>query len=158
MYGVPLDAPAGYAEFLALSHPDDRERLQALVAEGVQTRRSMEYQWRIVRADGEIRHIQGRNAVIVDAAGQAVRMAGTSLDITDRKRADENQRTLLLEVQKAVAEVKTLEGILPICASCKRIRGENGGWEAVEVFVRDHTNAEFSHGLCPDCAARDWGT
>jgi len=158
MYGVPPDAPAGYAEFLALSHPDDRERLQALVAEGVRTRRSIDYEWRIVRADGEVRHIQGRNVVIVDAAGQAIRMAGTSLDITNRKRADENQRTLLLELQKAVAEVKTLEGILPICASCKRIRGENGGWEAVEVFVRDHTNAEFSHGLCPDCAARDWGT
>jgi HAMP domain-containing protein len=58
---------------------------------------------------------------------------------------------------KAQAEVKVLEGILPICASCKRIKGEDGGWEAVESYVRDRTNAEFSHGLCPDCAARDWG-
>jgi methyl-accepting chemotaxis protein len=57
----------------------------------------------------------------------------------------------------SVAEVKVLRGILPICASCKRIRTDGGQWQAVESYVRDHTNAEFSHGLCPDCARRDWG-
>lgn len=78
--------------------------------------------------------------------------------LRDRLRAEENQRTLLRELQASVAEVKVLKGILPICASCKRIRGDGGKWEQVESYVRHHTNAEFSHGLCPDCAARDWGT
>ena len=55
------------------------------------------------------------------------------------------------------AEVKVLEGILPICASCKRIRTDGGQWQAVESYLRDHSAAEFSHGLCPDCALRDWG-
>src|SRR5467141_5443523 len=77
--------------------------------------------------------------------------------LVDRHRADQNQRTLVRELQAAVAEVRTLQGILPICASCKRIKNEAGGWEAVESFVRERTDAEFSHGLCPDCAARDWG-
>jgi HAMP domain-containing protein len=58
---------------------------------------------------------------------------------------------------EARAEVKVLEGILPICASCKRIRTDGGAWQPVESFVRDHSEAEFSHGVCPDCAARDWG-
>ena len=66
-------------------------------------------------------------------------------------------RTLYRELQTSVAEVKVLHGILPICATCKRIKNEAGGWEAVESFVRERTDAEFSHGLCPDCAARDWG-
>ena len=101
--------------------------------------------------------MQARNVVITDVTGQAIRMAGTSLDITDRKLAEENQRTLLRELQQAVAEVRTLRGILPICASCKRIRGDDGEWEAVESYVREHSNAEFSHGLCPDCAQRTWG-
>ena len=70
---------------------------------------------------------------------------------TEALREREHQ---LAEVE---AEVKVLEGILPICASCKRIRNDGGEWEAVESYVRDHTNAEFSHGLCPDCAKRDWG-
>ena len=77
--------------------------------------------------------------------------------LLDRQLADQNQRTLVRELRAAVAEVRTLQGILPICASCKRIKNEAGGWEAVESFVRERTDAEFSHGLCPDCAARDWG-
>ncbi len=77
--------------------------------------------------------------------------------LMDRYRADENQRALVRELRTAFAEVRTLQGILPICASCKRIRSDGGQWEAVESYVRDHTNAEFSHGLCPDCAKRDWG-
>ena len=78
--------------------------------------------------------------------------------LRQRLRAEENQRTLLVQLQASVAEVKVLKGILPICASCKRIRSDGGKWEQVESYVREHTNAEFSHGLCPDCAARDWGT
>jgi len=77
--------------------------------------------------------------------------------LVDRQLADQNQRTLVRELQAAVAEVRTLEGILPICASCKRIKNEGGAWEAVESYVRERTDAEFSHGLCPDCARRDWG-
>jgi HAMP domain-containing protein len=65
------------------------------------------------------------------------------------------ERTRDLEATRA--EVKTLQGILPICASCKRIKDSNGKWEAVESYVREHTKAEFSHGVCPECAARDWG-
>jgi methyl-accepting chemotaxis protein len=61
------------------------------------------------------------------------------------------------QLAEAEAEVKVLEGILPICASCKRIRTDSGQWQAVESYVRDHSAAEFSHGLCPDCAQRDWG-
>jgi hypothetical protein len=66
-------------------------------------------------------------------------------------------RTLATELQKALTEVRILQGNLPICASCKRIKNDAGGWEGVESFVRERTDAEFSHGLCPDCAARDWG-
>lgn len=75
-----------------------------------------------------------------------------------RKRVtlEANQRALLQELQASIAEVKVLQGILPICASCKRIRSDDGHWEAVESYVRAHTNAEFTHGLCPDCAAKTW--
>ena len=55
------------------------------------------------------------------------------------------------ELQRALAEIKTLRGIVPICASCKKIRDDHGYWSQVEVYVRDHTEAEFSHGICPEC-------
>lgn len=55
------------------------------------------------------------------------------------------------ELRRAMAEIKTLRGIVPICASCKRIRDDQGYWRQVEVYVRDHTEAQFSHGICPKC-------
>jgi PAS domain S-box-containing protein len=158
MYGVGADAPTGYGAFLERVHPDDRKEIEKFLGDALATGRAVDYEWRCVRPDGTTRNILGRHVVIKDPTGQVVRMAGTSLDITERKEAEENQRTLLRELQASVAEVKVLKGILPICASCKRIRGDGGKWEAVESYVREHTNAEFSHGLCPDCAARDWGT
>ncbi|MBM4341671.1 MAG: response regulator transcription factor [Deltaproteobacteria bacterium] len=55
------------------------------------------------------------------------------------------------ELQRALTEIKTLRGIVPICASCKKIRDDAGFWQQVEVYVRDHSEAEFSHGICPEC-------
>ena len=55
------------------------------------------------------------------------------------------------ELREALAQIKTLRGIVPICSSCKKIRDDQGYWNQVEVYVRDHTEAEFSHGLCPEC-------
>ena len=60
-----------------------------------------------------------------------------------------NEKTASLE--HALAEVKTLQGLLPICAVCKKIRDDDGHWHQVEVYVRDHTDAVFSHGYCPEC-------
>jgi two-component system CheB/CheR fusion protein len=67
------------------------------------------------------------------------------IDITERKRVED-------ALQKAFDEIRTLRGIIPICAKCKQIRDDKGFWSQVEVYVRDHTEAEFSHGICPDCA------
>jgi PAS domain S-box-containing protein len=138
--GLPPGAPAGYAEFLALVHPDERAALERLTREGLAKQRPVEFEWRLVRPSGEVRHVLSRNVVVTDGTGRTVRAIGTCLDITDRKHAE--------------LEVKTLRGILPICASCKRIRTDTGSWQQVEAYVRDRTEAEFSHGLCPTCAAK----
>lgn len=57
----------------------------------------------------------------------------------------------ILELQKASSEIKTLSGLLPICASCKKIRDDNGYWNQIESYISDHSEAEFSHGICPEC-------
>lgn len=69
--------------------------------------------------------------------------------------ADRRIMAQALALQAALVEVKTLRGMLPICANCKRIRTDQGSWEQIESYVRQHTGAEFSHGMCPDCA-RSW--
>ena len=58
---------------------------------------------------------------------------------------------LVLNLQQALNEVRTLRGFLPICSNCKKIRNDKGYWQAVEVYVQEHSDAQFSHGICPEC-------
>lgn len=58
------------------------------------------------------------------------------------------------ELENALSSVKTLKGLLPICASCKKIRNDSGYWEQIELYISEHTGADFSHSICPDCAAK----
>ncbi len=73
---------------------------------------------------------------------------------TAHKRFLAERELLIKDLQKALSEIKTLRGILPICSSCKKIRDDEGSWEQIESYIRDHSEAEFSHGLCPECANR----
>lgn len=61
---------------------------------------------------------------------------------------------MINDLQEALAKVKLLSGFLPICASCKKIRDDQGYWQQIEAYIRDHSEAEFSHGICPECAKR----
>lgn len=72
-------------------------------------------------------------------------------EITERKKTEEEREKLVNELKDALAEVKQLSGMLPICAGCKKIRDDKGYWNQIEVYIRDHSEAEFTHGLCPDC-------
>jgi len=65
---------------------------------------------------------------------------------------NEARERLILELQDALAQVKTLSGLLPICASCKKIRDDDGYWNQLEAYIQDHSEVVFSHGLCPECA------
>jgi len=72
----------------------------------------------------------------------------------ERKRAEEKQKSLIRELQKALAEVKTLSGMLPICAGCKKVRDDKGYWKQIESYLLDHSDTKFSHGICPECAKK----
>jgi hypothetical protein len=74
--------------------------------------------------------------------------------LSSLKRSFDEQGKLVLELRKALDEIKTLSGFLPICASCKKIRDDKGYWNDVEKYVTDHSDAQFSHGLCPECAEK----
>ena len=75
-------------------------------------------------------------------------------DVTDLKTAEQQITLQWNKLEKALQELKVLHGMLPICANCKKIRDVNGKWEHVEVYVRDHTDADFTHSLCPQCAEK----
>jgi PAS domain S-box-containing protein len=75
-------------------------------------------------------------------------------DITLRKQMEQEREKLLLDLQGALAKVEQLSGLLPICASCKKIRDDKGGWNQIESYIRDHSAAEFTHSICPECAKK----
>ena len=77
--------------------------------------------------------------------------------VDDRKAREMEKEKLINELQEALARVKLLNGLLPICASCKKIRDDNGYWNQIEVYIRDHSEADFSHGICPECAKKLYG-
>jgi DNA-binding NtrC family response regulator len=70
-----------------------------------------------------------------------------------RHRMEQERERLIKELQCAMADIKTLRGLLPICARCKKIRDDKGYWNHMEHYIQEHTDAQFTHGYCPDCAS-----
>jgi len=73
-------------------------------------------------------------------------------EITERKQAEEERERLIVGLQEALAKIKTLRGLIPICAHCKKIRDDQGYWNHLEAYIQKHSEAEFSHGICDECA------
>ncbi len=78
-------------------------------------------------------------------------------EIGKRERLKKKQEDLIRELRNAMDKVKTLSGLLPICVSCKKIRDDKGYWTQLERYIRDHSEAEFTHGFCPDCVKKLYG-
>ena len=99
-------------------------------------------------------------AKVTEPFGYLIKPVGKSdlssaIEMALYKSAAERERTqLIAQLQRALAEVKTLEGLLPICSYCKKIRDGRGEWHRLEKYVTDHSRAKFTHGICPDCLAR----
>jgi PAS domain S-box-containing protein len=88
------------------------------------------------------------------AARISNQIAGTVANIRlylELEQTHEEREKLIRNLQEALVKVKTLSGLLPICSACKKIRDDKGYWRQIESYIRDHSEAEFSHGICPDC-------
>ena len=85
------------------------------------------------------------------ADGNILGYQGIIRDISERKRIEEEREKLIHELQDALANIKTLRGLLPICSYCKKIRDDKGYWNRIESYIQDHSGAEFTHGMCPEC-------
>jgi hypothetical protein len=92
-----------------------------------------------------------RSMVVGSRNGGAEARIFVLQDVTERQRWQDDQALLIAQLQEALGEVKTLTGLLPICAGCKKIRDDGGDWQHIEVYIRARTDAEFSHGMCPSC-------
>ena len=117
--------------FFSVVHPDDVKRVKADVDACLRgTKRGFCIEFRINRPDG-VRWIERRARISEDSNGKPVQLVGISTDITERK---------------------ILRGLLSTCCQCKKVKDEHDHWQMMERYISDHSEARFSHGLCPDCA------
>lgn len=77
-------------------------------------------------------------------------------EIAERHKAEQEKEKIIVDLRRALEEIKTLRGILPICSFCKKIRDDQGYWEQVDVYIHKHAEAEFSHSICPDCLEKHY--
>ncbi len=121
-----------------------REMIETAMREG-----SHSFEWTHRRINGE-----AFPATVLlsrmEAAGK-VFLQATCRDITEQKQMEAKRDQLIGELKAATAQVKTLSGLLPICSGCKKIRDDKGHWSQVEKYIQRHSEATFTHGLCPDC-------
>jgi PAS domain S-box-containing protein len=103
------------------------------------------------RKDGALVNVCVTKSAIRDSEGRLLGASSIAYDITERKRIEAERTDLIAHLNETLSKVKTLSGLLPICASCKKIRDDHGYWQKLETFVREHSGAEFSHSICPDC-------
>jgi PAS domain S-box-containing protein len=86
-----------------------------------------------------------------NSQGEVRGVVGTYLDITARKKAEDERERLLTELKDALSNIKVLKGLLPICSYCKKIKDNEGYWEVLDSYIAKHTDTQFSHGMCPEC-------
>jgi PAS domain S-box-containing protein len=110
------------------------------------------YESKVKIKTGETRDVFFDKSVYTDNKGKVIGLIGTVLDITERKLAEQEREKLIFDLEKAAEEVKQLSGLLPICSFCKKIRDDKGYWNQIESYIHEHSDAEFSHGICQECA------
>ncbi|MCF8055514.1 MAG: PAS domain S-box protein [Desulfocapsa sp.] len=105
--------------------------------------------------DGRWLDIEVNSSVII-SGGKIIGSRDIVRDISERKKADREREHLITDLQKALDEIKSLKGILPLCSFCKNIRDPKGEWKQVDVFIHDHSEAAISHTVCPDCMKKHY--
>lgn len=127
-------------------HADDLQRCLDIYLGAFERREIFEMTYRLRRHDGQYRWLFDRGVPFHDDQGRFAGYIGSCHDITARVEAEE----ALAKAQES--ELRQLMGLLSICYHCKKIRNETGDWQRLESYIESHSQAAFSHGLCPDCA------
>ncbi|MFZ5585367.1 MAG: HAMP domain-containing protein [Thermodesulfobacteriota bacterium] len=147
------DNDLSMAEALGYCAPEQREQARLALERVALTGGSFRQELEMVTGKG--RRFWARFAGRAESDnGQGERVIGVVQDISQRKEAELERERLILELKQALAEVRQLSGLLPICANCKKIRNDEGYWDQIENYLLEHTGAQFTHGICPECTAK----
>jgi response regulator RpfG family c-di-GMP phosphodiesterase len=149
---VRLPDMSGIEVCRQIKSDDSLEDIFVILASGIEISSEHQAEGLNIGADGYIvRPLSNRELLARVQAGERIKRAED--DLWEKER---EQQKLISHLEEALAEIKTLKGFIPICASCKKIRDDEGYWDQLEAYISKHTDAVFSHGLCPECAEQAW--
>jgi len=142
-------------DFQNITHSEDLETdlefLRQMLAGEIP---SYQMEKRYFHKGGSIVFVMLSVSLVCDAARQPLYLVAQIENISERKKQEVEREAMFAELQLVLAQVKTLSGMIPICGWCKSVRSDTGYWQTVEQYVKAHTDATFSHGVCPDCAEK----
>lgn len=144
-----------FEQYLQMVSPDDRMAVANAVQSALENLlddKPIELEFRLSDRSHEDRWLQCKGRVVRTLTGRPVKLAGICMDVSGRKQAEKEREILIRQLQATLDKVKTLTGLLPICASCKKVRDDQGYWHQVEEYLQEHASVNFTHGLCPQCA------
>ena len=153
IHEVPFDYKPPLTEAINFYHPDDQELVSQAVQRALDHGEPYDIEMRLITAENN--HIWTRSICQPEVVnGRTVKLKGAFQDITDRKESEAERDQMIKKLQKALMEIKTLKGIVPICSHCKKIRDDKGYWNQLEEYLQKYSEADFSHGICPACAKK----
>lgn len=135
----------GWAEGV---HPDDFDRCLGIFQGSFKKREIFEMEYRLMRYDGIYRWIFDRGVPFQKDNGEFAGYIGSCIDVTERVEA---QAALKFKLEE---ELRVLKGIIPICMHCHNIRDDKGSWNQLEKYITEHSDAQFSHGICEKCGKK----
>jgi len=122
----------------------------------IQNRQVQYYEVSFKNADGTRQDIIFNKACYVNENGLVTGLVGVLIDVTERRRVEEERQRLAQELQKAFAEIRILKEVLPICSYCGKIRNDEGSWLKIESYIEDLIGTKFSHGICTECVKKKY--
>lgn len=157
--GQPVEKIIGF-RIWDVFEKEEADKRFAVVKEVFATGRIKEFEVRVPLPSGDTYYLTTAKPVLGEDGAVDSVICG-SKNITQRKLAEIKLQEEHDKLLKALEEIKTLSGLLPICSSCKKIRDDKGYWNLIETYIETHSQASFSHGLCPECSERmysgqDW--
>ena len=143
-----------YTEYLTDS-PINRD-VEEHTNAGLRGEKQEPYEAEFWHRNGHRVHLRVTEVPLLDDNGNVISIEGIVQDITKLKQAETDREAAIKKLEKALSEIKTLRGILPLCSFCKKIRDDKGYWEQVDVYIKKHSEADISHSVCPECVKKHY--
>jgi PAS domain S-box-containing protein len=150
MYGYTTGEMIG-ENISTIVPPEKSGEMESILEKLRDGKRTERFETLRLHKDGKLIDVSLTISPVCDDLGRVIGASSISRDISERRRQEQERLKLIEELQHSLMQVKLLSGLLPICSNCKKIRDEKGLWHQLEMYIRDHSEVSFSHGVCPEC-------